>query len=68
MENLFYNFLSFPGAIAGALTEAIKSVCSANCHEWMNVFQDGVLEQNGVICNLRWKNRREIGSQMFQNF
>lgn len=34
---------------------------------WMNVSQNGVLERNGVIFNLRWKNRKKIGSQMFQN-
>lgn len=57
MENLFYNFLSFPGATAGALTKAIKSVCSANCSEWMNVFQDGMLQRDGVICILRWEKK-----------
>lgn len=50
MESLFYNFLSFPAAIVGALTEAVKSVCSDN--ERRNVFQDGTLRLDGVTCIL----------------
>lgn len=47
-KTCFYNFLSFPAATVGALTEAIKSVCSDNgC---MNVFRGGSLELDGVIC------------------
>lgn len=47
-KTCFYNFLSFPAATVGALTEAIKTVCSDNgC---MNVFRGGSLELDGVIC------------------
>lgn len=53
MENIvLFFFLSFPGACRSSY-QGNKSVCSANCSEWMNVFQDGM--RDGVICILRRK-------------
>lgn len=53
MENIVLYFPSHFLVLAGALTNAIKCVCSANCSEWMNVFQDGVFD--GPIFMLQWK-------------
>ncbi len=53
MENIVLFFSSHFLVLAGALTKAIKSVCSANCSEWMHVFRDGMWD--GVIRILRWK-------------